>query len=165
MRKLVHAVLAAAVAAPAATAGAWKRAGVEPQPTGKDWEATITILRHGRTPTDGAAPSITIRNDSGVAKTFPAKPLGNGKYRANVEFPSTGTWRYEVNTGLAATGYGTDQVQTYLPVEITGGSGGDSSGVPSWPFAAAAAVALALAAALFLARRRRPAAGLAPQAR
>ena len=165
MRKLVLVALAlgAFTAAPAASAGGWATVGVEPQPTGKDWDATLTVLRHGRTPTDGAKPSITIRNDSGVTKTFIAKPLGNGKYRAHVEFPSSGTWRYEINTGLAATGYGIDQTQTFAPVTISGSSDGGFS-LPRWAPPLALVFAAALAAFFLLARRRRLHAGLAPTA-
>ena len=163
MRKLVLAVLAAAVAAPAAAAGGWATVGVDSQPSGREWDATITVYRHGRTPTDGARPSITIRNDKGVTKRFEAKPVGGGKYTVHVEFPSAGTWRYAVNTGLAATGYGIDQVQTFAPVEIRG-RGDDGSSIPGWPLATAAALALVLALAFFLGRRRRLTPGLAPTA-
>ena len=163
MRKLVLTVLAAALAAPAATAGGWATAGVDSQPSGKEWDATITILRHGRTPTDDAAPSITIRNDEGVTKTFAAKPIGGGRYTVRVEFPTEGTWRYEVNTGLAATGHGADQVQTFAPVEIRGAGDGGSA-MPAWPLATAAALALLLAIGFFLARRRRLTPSLAPTA-
>lgn len=162
MRKLVLATLAAAaLAAPAATnAGGWATAGIEPQPpvtAGDDWNVTITILRHGQTPTDGAKPSITIRNvDTGETKTFAATPAGEvGKYEARVEFPSGGTWRYEVNTGLAATGHGMNQVQTFAPVEISGGGAAGTS-FPTLQLTAGIAAALALAALVFFMRRRRP---------
>jgi hypothetical protein len=158
MRRLVIAIaLAAAVAVPAADAGGWATVTLAPPPAGLEaeetWTAQLTVLRHGVTPTDGAAPSITILGESGQ-QTFRAKPAGTtGKYVAHVAFPTAGRWDYEVSDGLAATGYGVSQTHTYSPVTIAPGTGGGGGGVPVWPFALAA-VALVAAGAIALLRQR-----------
>ena len=163
MRTLAIAIAAiAALAVPAAHAGGWATVTLAPPPAGLEaeemWTANLTVLRHGVTPTDGAAPSITIRGESG-AQTVRAQPAGTvGKYVALVEFPTAGRWDYEVSDGLAATGYGVSQTHTYSPVTIAPGAGGGDSGVPAWPFALAAIALVAVGAlALVRQRSRRPA--------
>ena len=95
MRRLAIAVaVAAALGVPAAHAGGWATVTLAPPPAGLEaeetWTAQLTVLRHGVTPTDGAAPSITIRGESG-SQTFRAKPAGTaGKYVAHVVFPIGG---------------------------------------------------------------------------
>ena len=163
MRKLVLAAACtlALAAATGASAGGWATVGIEPLPPEQadtPWNVTISVLRHGKTPTDGAKPTLTIRNvDTGKTITYAAKPAGNGRYTARVVFPSNGTWRYEVDNGLAATGYGASQTQTFAPVHVGGDPGGST--VPVSVITAGAA--LALAAALLLLARRRPRPGLA----
>jgi hypothetical protein len=159
MRRLaIAAALAALLVVPAAgQAGGWATVVLAPPPVGlgadETWTAQFTVLRHGRTPTDGAAPSITIRGKSG-SQTFRAKPAGaTGAYVAQVVFPTAGSWRYEVSDGLTATGYGVSQTHTYAAVEIAPGTGGGGGGLPVWPFALAA-IALVVAAASMLARQR-----------
>ena len=78
----------------AAQAGGWATVVLAPPPAGlqaeETWTAQLTVLRHGRTPTDGAAPSITIRGQGGP-QTFQAKPAGaTGTYVAHVVFPDGG---------------------------------------------------------------------------
>ena len=118
---------------------------------------SITVLRHGITPTDGAEPSVTIRNlETGAEETFAATPTGTtGMYAAAVVFPDAGEWEYTVNDGLEATGYGISQTTTYPPVTIaepSGGTGG--SGFPVAPFLAALAAAAAFCAVVYAAVRR-----------
>jgi hypothetical protein len=123
------------------------------------WTAQLMVLRHGRTPTDGAAPSITIHGSSG-SETFRATPAGaTGAYVAKVVFPSEGRWDYEVSDGLAATGYGVSQTHTYSPIDVAPGTGGGvGSSVPAWPFALGVAVLLAAGLAVVTRQRhRRPA--------
>ena len=98
---------------------------------------------------------MTIRHvETGKALTETATPTGKtGVYEARVVFPSAGTWRYEIDNGLAATGYGTSQTQTYAPVEIAPGSA-SSSWRPATVGGIAAAV-LVLGGVLVLALRRR----------
>ena len=88
-----------------------------------------------------------------------AKPAtGTGKYVAHVVFPSTGTWRFEINNGLSATGFGIDATTTYAPVTVAAPPG--SGGFPTLPVAIgilAAATAAAIAAAVVVGPRRRAA--------
>ncbi len=163
MRRIaIAAAIASTLVVPAAAqAGGWATVVLAPPPAGlqaeETWTAQLTVLRHGRTPTDGAAPSITIRGQGG-AQTFKAKPAGTtGVYVAHVVFPSAGSWRYEVSDGLTATGYGHSQTHTYAAVDIAPGTGG-GGGVPVWPFVLAAIVLVAGAAATLARQRgRRPA--------
>ena len=164
MSRLVIAIaVAAALAVPAvAQAGGWATVKLAPPPAGLEaeetWTAQLTVLRHGVTPTDGAD---TVDHDSGESgpQTFRAKPAGTtGNYVAHVVFPSGGRWDYEVNDGLAATGYGGSQTHTYSPVVIAPGAGGGDSGIPVWPFALGALLALVLGFAVVTRQRqRRPA--------
>ena len=88
--------LVSAVGAGSAAAGGWATVGLSSLPTkggGTSWDVEVTVLRHGRTPTAGAAPAVIIREaDGGKAIRFPARPTGKtGVYAARVEFPSAGT--------------------------------------------------------------------------
>lgn len=158
MRRLaIVAAFAAVLVAPAAVqAGGWATVVLAPPPAGLDadetWTARFTVLRHGRTPTDGAAPSVTIR-DKSSSQTFQAEPAGaTGAYVAQVVFPAAGSWRYDVSDGLTATGHGVSQTHTFAPVEIAPGTGG-GGGLPAWPFALAA-IAVVIVGATVLARQR-----------
>lgn len=163
MRYLVAlTVLVVALAAPAAApAGGWASVELEAFPAGIDagdtWTARITVLRHGATPTDGATPSVSIVNEqTRNGDTFAAKPTGEtGVYEAAVVFPEAGTWRYEVDNGLAATGDGVSQVTPFPSVTIgsPGGGGPGGDGLPALPLAGFGLV-LALAAAVAFAIRR-----------
>jgi hypothetical protein len=119
------------------------------------------VLRHGVTPTDGAAPTITISGPKGAADTFAAKPTGQtGVYAAAVVFPSGGTWSYEVSDGLAATGDGVSTTTTYPPVTVAdapGGVVGSDDGLPALPLAGLALVLVlaGAAAAVVMVRRAR----------
>ena len=160
MRKLLIATLAcAALAIPAsAAAGGWATAGLGPPDdgiqAGDTWNARVTILQHGETRLSGIEPTVTIRNDKGTTHTFPARPTGEvGVYEAQVRFPSSGTWSYEVYDGFEQ--YGGARTHTFAPVSIAPGSGG---GVALWPVALAAfalATALVAGAAVWIARTRR----------
>jgi MYXO-CTERM domain-containing protein len=164
MRKLAGVLALAALAlAPAAAAGGWATVGVSPLPSedDSDWNVTLIVKQHGRTPLDGVQPTITIRNTgSGETKTFAAKPAGKpGTYTATVRFPSNGTWAYEVYDGF--TQYGGAQTHTFKPVTI--GGVGDDGSFPVATVTVAVAIALGLAGLLvLLARRRRPQPQVAP---
>ena len=168
MRKLLLLGLVLAFAALAGTAagGGWATVGVEPLPpddANEPWNVTVTVLRHGRTPTDGAQPMLTIRNrDTGATRTYALEPAGSGRYTARVVFPSPGTWSYTVNNGLAATGYGMSATQTFAPVEIGGRNGGPV--LPTWSLVGIGGLAVGLAAVVLLGRRRRARPDLAPAA-
>jgi hypothetical protein len=158
MRKLLIATAAAAALAfPASTAaGGWATAGLGPPDdglkAGDTWNAEVTILQHGQTPLSGVEPTVTIRNDKGETHTFAARPTAKaGVYEAQVRFPSSGTWSYEVYDGFEQ--YGGAQTHTFGPVAIAPGSGG---GVALWPFVLIGlAAVLLLGATAWVARVRR----------
>jgi hypothetical protein len=160
MLKLITAVAVALVCTAPAAAGGWATVGLNSFPAGIDagetWNADLTVLRHGVTPTDGARPSLTIRNGkTGKTVTFAARPTGKtGHYAAHVVFPEPGTWAYSIDNGLEATGYGASATTTYAAVRIGGGAGGGSS-VPAWPIVVGGAVLVLGAGAVLVARRRR----------
>jgi hypothetical protein len=162
---IVLAALVGALAMPlAANGGGWATVQLEALPTdiesGGTWNARLTVLRHGETQTDGAAPIITISGEKGETETFAATPAGEpGVYEAAVVFPTAGTWSYEISDGLAATGYGMDTTTTYPPVTVTEAPGGGvaSDELPALPLAGLAfLLALAgAAAAIVMVRRSR----------
>jgi hypothetical protein len=163
MRHLIAlAVLVAALAvSSAASAGGWATVSLESLPvgvsSGETWDAQITILRHGVTPTDGAAPSVTVRKGSDT-ETFKAEPTGKtGRYEAPVVFPEAGQWMLEIDNGLVATGYGESATTTFGPVTIGGPSVGapGGGGFPVLPVAVVAGALALAAAAVFGARRMR----------
>jgi hypothetical protein len=160
--KLVTLILGAALIAPAtATAGGWATVGLAPPPddiqAGTTWVAELEILQHGVTPLDGVDPSVAIAG-GGRREVFRARPTGEpGMYRAEVVFPSGGTWSYEVDDDFS-------QTHTFPPVEVGGASAAAAGGAnpddggPGLGIAlAAAAAALALGGALVATvLRRRP---------
>ena len=158
MRRLILCSLLVAAALPAslASAGGWATAGVGPPPDGLSggdtWNAQVTILQHGQTPLVGVKPTLTIRNDSGKALTFPAQPTGKpGVYLAKVKFPSNGNWRYEVYDGFGQ--YGGAKTHTFGAISVGGGGSTDAS-FPLIPSLGGAALVLAAAAGLLLLIRR-----------
>ncbi|MGH2996266.1 MAG: FixH family protein [Gaiellaceae bacterium] len=157
MRRFIIGTVAvlALAAAGSATAGGWATVGVSPQPEESDWQPTLTVLQHGRTPLDGVKPTITIHNEAtGETKSFPATPTGEpGKYSAKVVFPAGGTWRYEINDGFS-------QTHTFAPITIPGAAGPESS-FPVWTVTGIVALGLALAALLLFGLRMRRRPGLA----
>ena len=153
---LVLAVVAAAVAVPAASAGGWATVGLSSLPpsglkAGQPWPVDITVLQHGQTPLTGVTPIVRIRDGDGKAvATFSGTPTGKpGVYHAVVRFPGEGTYAYEVYDGFGT--YGGAQTHTFKPVQI--GAPGDS--FPYLPLGLAAALALALAAGTVVALRHR----------
>jgi YtkA-like len=158
MRKLLIAMVAVAtLAVPGSVAaGGWATAGLGPPDdglqAGDTWNARVTILQHGKTPLSGVEPTVRIRNDKGTTLSFPARPTNEaGVYEAEVRFPSSGRWSYEVYDGFEQ--YGGAQTHTFLPVEIAPGSGG---GVALWPFVLAGlAAALVAGVVAWLVRVRR----------
>ena len=160
MRRLILGsfLVAALVPVGVASAGGWATAGVSPPPDGLSggdtWNAQVTILQHGVTPLSGVEPTLTIRNGSGKAITFPAKPTGKpGVYVARVKFPSDGNWRYEVYDGFGQ--YGGAKTHTFAPITV-GSAGGGESSFPLVPSLGGVGLALLAAAGLaFLIRRQR----------
>jgi hypothetical protein len=152
MKKLLLVLALAAVTAPAASAGGWATVGLSSLPTGVGpgdrWSVDVTVLQHGQTPLAGIAPVITIRSGAGETRSFTAAPTGEtGVYRADVVFPSEGTWSYEVWDDFS-------QTHTFKPVEIAAPGGGS---FPLLELGLALGLAVALAAAtVVVLRRRRP---------
>ena len=165
MRYLIAlSVLVVALAAPAAApAGGWATVELAAMPTGIDagdtWTARFTVLRHGVTPTDGAEPSVTIAHPvSSETSTYPADPTGEpGVYEAAVVFPEAGTWTFEIDNGLAATGYGESQTTPFDAVTVGAPGGGgvvDGGGLLSPLPLAVLGLLLALAVAVVFGVRR-----------
>src|ERR687891_736864 len=117
MKKLVIAVLAAAVLAPAAGAGGWATVGLSSVPpdglqAGQPWPVDVTVLQHGRTPVEGAQPVVRLRGPGGEIEEFVATPTKKpGVYHAVVTFPSNGTWSYEIWDDFS-------QTHTFQPITI-----------------------------------------------
>jgi YtkA-like len=151
MKKILLALVALAVLAPAASGGGFATVGLSSLPAddlkaGGTWSVDLTVLQHGQTPLEGVQPTVTLRSDGGdIAGPFAATPTKQpGVYHAEVRFPSSGTWRYEVNDGFT-------QVHTFKPVEV--GPASSPSSFPAVPVGGVA-LALLLAAALVLFLRR-----------
>jgi hypothetical protein len=154
MKRLLLALALLALALPAsAAAGGWATVQLSSTPGGTDaggtWTPELTVLQHGVTPLEDVTPVIRITGPGGEAEQFAAAPTGTpGHYRAEVVFPSSGEWRWEIWDGFS-------QTHTYSPVTIA--PGGGESGFPATPVAGAALAALGLAGLAFVAvRRRRP---------
>ncbi|MBA3264444.1 MAG: hypothetical protein H0T69_18655 [Thermoleophilaceae bacterium] len=180
------AVAAALLAPTSAAAGGFATVGVDPLPNGigpgKTWGVQLTILQHGRTPLEGVDPRVIVTRGT-ERQVFAARPTRRpGVYRAQIVFPSAGTWHYVVDDGFTMT-------HTFPPVRVrvgggdrspvagaeerrvsTAAAGGGSSGAatsaggaadgddPDLPLALVVAAVAGLAAALGTAalRRRRP---------
>jgi YtkA-like len=163
---VLAAVLAAAlVPAAPAVAGCIATVALDSTPAGigagQTWTADITVLQHGRTPMPDATPSVIITGSGGTTRTFAAARTDTvGLYRANVTFPTAGTWNYAVNDGFPIAECA--QTHTFAPVEIGAGAGGAASGGGdgsgpgglTWFLLAGAGVALVGGAGMVLARRR-----------
>ena len=151
MRTFLPAVSAALVLAAPAAAGGWATVGLGPPDSGlgagDTWNAEMTILQHGVTPLVGVSPVVKI-SKGGETRDFPAAPTSEaGVYLAKVEFPSEGTWTYQVDDGFS-------QTHSFAAVQI-GAGGGDGFSMPDWTLALAAAAA-GLLALFLIARRLRP---------
>lgn len=124
-RMVVAAIAAAALAAPATSlGGGFSTVGLDPLPDGtgpgQPWVVELTVLAHGRTPVEGAAPKVVVAEAGGDAtRTFRAIPTRRpGVYSARVVFPSPGVWRYAVHDNYIGARH------TFAPVRI--GKGGEA---------------------------------------
>jgi hypothetical protein len=158
VRRVLIAVLALLVFAPAAVAGGWATVGLDSTPAGVQpgdpWTVNITVLQHGRTPLAGVQPTLTIRQ-GGSERTFAARPTDKtGVYAVRVTFPRGGKWMYEVNDGFV-----TGQPHTFPAVQIgsapaAAATTGDDGG-PNVTWLALGGVAFLFAALLLLGARLR----------
>jgi hypothetical protein len=136
-----------------ASAGCWATVGLAPPPNGiapgETWTARMTVLQHGRTPlpnAESARPTLTIRNtETGATRTFSSRPTKDPTvFQANVVFPSTGSWRYEVFDDFTSwDGQSVPCAQTHsfkaIAVGGSGGSDGSRAGSPIEPLPTASA--------------------------
>jgi hypothetical protein len=158
-RLIVGSLVAAALAVPgSAAAGGWATAGLGPPDdgisAGDTWRADVTIKQHGVTPLENVQPAVIIRSSDGKTVRFEAKPTDEpGVYRAEVKFPSAGTWTYAVDDGFS-------QTHQFPKIDVAAGGNGATAGefFPLGPSLAGIAlvVALAIALALLARRARRP---------
>jgi hypothetical protein len=143
-----------------ASAGGWTTVGLDQPPSGvqagDEWNATLTILQHGRTPLDGESPVLTI-TDGKTSKSFTAVGAGKpGVYRADVVFPSDGRWRVSVDHGWGVT-------HRFAAIDVgdraapAAGGGGDRDWLPAAGIALAAGLLAALATVTLGRRRAVPA--------
>jgi hypothetical protein len=145
----------------AASAGGWATVRLSSTPDnlkpGATWNVEVEVLQHGRTPLDGIHPAITITSRD-VSRTFTTTPTGKpGVYRAGVEFPQAGTWRYVVDDGFTAK-HSYPPVQIGSPGATSAAGGGGEIAYDRLGLAALAAIAAAACGWLVARRRRRPAA-------
>jgi hypothetical protein len=156
MRRLLAstALLFALHAAPA-LGGGFSTTGLSPLPDGvapgEPWVVDVTILGHGVTPLDDMRPSVTISRGS-EERSFPARPRGDGVYRATVVFPDAGRWRYAVDNGYGGPAETFGAVDIAEPAAATPADGGSAR----WPVALGAGLVAALLAAAAPSLRRRP---------
>jgi hypothetical protein len=164
MKKILLALVAAAVLVPAAAGGGYATVGLSSLPpdelaAGGTWSVDLTVLAHGVTPLDGIHPTVTLVGDGGeTVGPIAATPTGKtGVYHAEVRFPSAGTWRYEIHDGYT-------QTHTFKPV-VVGAVESTPSSFPTLPVGGIALALLAGAALLLLLRRARQAPQPAPLGR
>ena len=153
-RLLAFTVLAFVLLAAPALGGGFATTGLSSLPDGtapgEPWVVDVTVLAHGRTPIAGMEPTITIARGADE-RTFAARPIRTGVYRAEVVFPDAGRWSYEVDSGF---GLGPE---TFAPVDIRApdtAPAAASSDSGRWLAALGAGLLAGLVAALLT--RRRP---------
>ena len=117
------AIAAAALALPASSlGGGFSTVGIDSLPdgtkSGRPWEVKLTVLAHGRTPVEGAAPKVVVaKAGADATRTFRAISTSRrGVYVARVVFPSPGLWRYAVHEDYGAQ-------HSFAPVRIRDGGG------------------------------------------
>ena len=156
MSRAVSLLVLALVLLPPATASAGGFATVQLSSTptglaaGEKWSVDLTVLQHGITPLEGVRPEVHVWTES-TPEVFPATPTGEpGVYRAEVVFPTAGTWRWEIWDGFS-------QTHTYAPAQVGPGAGGDGGPSSSWwlPLSGVLATMAALALVLLALRHRR----------
>ena len=142
----VTVVLFAVLPAPA-LGGGFATTGLSSLPdgtaVGEPWVVDVTILGHGRTPAAGMSPAVVISRGA-EKRSFPAREVRPGVYRARVVFPDAGRWRYAVDSGWGLP------PETFAPVDIAPAAAPvatSSSDLPRWPLAIGAGLLAALAVA------------------
>lgn len=169
MKAPLAALVALALLPSSALAGGFATVDLSSLPDGsrpgEPWNVELTILQHGVTPMADLAPTISIRNGDQTA-SFEAQPAPGetGVYRAEVVFPTAGTWDYEIDDGFT-------QVHQYAPVlvdraptSVAAAPDGGGPWLPALFAALAAGAAVALLSARVLRRRRNDERAAAPAA-
>jgi hypothetical protein len=169
MRRLIAVLAAAAGLAVAGTAqaGCWATVGLSTLPEGaapgETWAVDVNVLQHGRTPLADATPAVLIRSSAtGETRRFPAEPTAvEGRYRAEVVFPTAGTWAVSVHDGFPVSECA--QVHTFgtWPIGAGARAPGGGTGAPAGA-AAEPPVAPAVAADRPTGAPDRPAPSAAP---
>jgi hypothetical protein len=132
-RLLVAGTIVAALLVPSgAAAGGWATVGLDSLPDGIEagdaWSVELTILQHGVTPLDDVEPRVIAERGS-ERREFAATPTGEpGVYRADVVFPSAGTWSYVVDDGFTMT-------HTFAPVHVRAPEAGSAPALSGGLFA------------------------------
>lgn len=98
-------IAAALVVTDVAQAGCFATVGIKPLPmavaAGETWTVHATVMQHGMTPMRDAAPTVVVKSEAGVERAFSAVATNEvGRYRAEVVFPSSGTWSVAVHDGF-----------------------------------------------------------------
>lgn len=155
----------------AAGAGGWAITTLDEVPAsfaaGTTYRVGFTVLQHGIRPAEDLDASIRIQESrSGQRVEFPARPEGAvGHYVAEVRFPSSGAWTWEVGQGwYAPQAVGAVTVSdpaligatssSVVPPRLTGMSGAVDLGPWRGPLAVASAASVLLFAFSLQARRR-----------
>jgi sugar lactone lactonase YvrE len=111
----------AALLALAASSAPRLSVSVEPKPRALDagaaWQPVIRIRRGGR-PVVGARPAVVI-SKAGIRRSFAARSVRRGLYRARVVFGSAGRWAYAVRVGDRTFRLGSVAVRA-RPVRLVG---------------------------------------------
>src|SRR5262245_10966951 len=103
MRRLLFVLALFALALPATAAAGGFATVPAGTKAGDTWKAELLVLQHGRTPLEGISPVVRIRSGD-RSQEFPAAPAGEpGRYVADVTFPASGTWAWEIWDGFSQT--------------------------------------------------------------
>ena len=87
-----------------ASAGGWAVASFDEVPVGFEagstYDLEYTVLQHGEVPVDVGTSEVRIFDSNGSGTVFEATPTGEtGRYSVSVNFPESGSWRWEVTLG------------------------------------------------------------------
>jgi mono/diheme cytochrome c family protein len=87
--------------------GGWAVVTVDEIPeyavAGRPVDLSYTVRQHGQTPRGDLASTVDLRSGERQL-TVRAQSMGEGVYRARIEFPQAGTWGIRVNSGWGAVG-------------------------------------------------------------
>ncbi|HET9424434.1 MAG TPA: c-type cytochrome [Gemmatimonadaceae bacterium] len=100
-------IAAMIIPAMAFTFGGWAVVTADDVPeyavAGSAFDLTYTVRQHGQTPRGDLAGSVAL-SAGGRAMSVKSTALGEGVYRARLNFPQPGTWSVRVNSGWGGVG-------------------------------------------------------------